>query len=125
MRERSRLIPIYTSRGDVGGFLQYPHLYSPEGEWIGWVTPEQEVFSVRGSYVGRITKEPRILREREFRSDQRRLVPPEPPAAIRVPARVPLAPLMAEIAQNLIDVLDEDPDLLPPIGFDLLQDDMD
>ncbi len=125
MLESTRLIPIYTTRGDVGGFLQYPHLFNPEGEWIGWVTQDQEVFSVRGSYVGRITKEPRILREREFRSDQRRLVPPDPPVAIRPPARVPLAPLMAEIAQNLIDVLDEAPDMLPPMGFDLLQDDMD
>ncbi len=125
MLESTRLIPIYTSRGDVGGFLQYPHLFNPEGEWIGWVTQDQEVFSVRGSYVGRITKEPRILREREFSSDQRRLVPPVPPVAIRPPARVPLAPLMAEIAQNLIDVLDEAPDMLPPMGFDLLQDDMD
>ena len=125
MLESTRLIPIYTSKGDLGGFLQYPNLFNPEGEWIGWVTQEQEVFSVRGSYVGRITKEPRILREREFRSDLARLTPPEPPVAIRPPARVPLAPLMAEIAQNLIDVQDEAPDLLLPIGFDLLQDDTD
>lgn len=125
MQENPNLIPIYTTRGDVGGFLQYPHLFNPDGEWIGWVTPAKEVFSVSGSFVGRMTNEPRILREREFRSDQPRQVPPEPPQAITVPARVPLAPLMAEIAQNLIDVLDEDPDLLPPIGFDLLQDDLD
>ena len=124
MSPSANIIPIYTSRGDVGGFLRYPHLFNTEGEWIGWVTKNQEVFSVRGNYVGKITKEPRILREREFRSDQPRLAPPSAPHPIRPPATVPLAPLMAEIAQNLIDVLDEAPDLLPPMGFDLLQDDM-
>lgn len=125
MSSSSKLIPIYTTRGDLGGFLQYPYLFSVDGEWIGWVTPEQKVYSVRGAYVGKLTKEPRVLREREYRSDIPRLVPPQPPAAIRPPARVPLAPMMPEIAQNLIDVLDEAPDLLPPIDFDLLGEDLD
>ena len=79
MLESTRLTPIYTSRRDFRGFLQYPHLSNPEGEWV----------------------------------------------AIRPPARVPSALLMEEISQNLSDVLDEVPDLQPPMGFDLLQYDID
>jgi hypothetical protein len=118
-----KLIPIYTSKGDVGGFLQYPNLFSPQGEWIGWVTYDRNVYSVRGNFVGKITNEPRILREREFRNEIHREIPPRPPHSIQPPLRVPLAPLMAEISQNLIDVLEEAPDLLPPMGFDMLQED--
>jgi hypothetical protein len=125
MQPKIKLIPIYTSRGDLGGFLLYPYLYNPDGEWIGWVTPDQKVFSVRGKYVGALSKDPRILREREFRNAYRNESPPAPPDRIRPPKHVPLAPLMPEISQNLIDVLEEAPELLPPMGFDLLREDMD
>ena len=119
-----KLIPIYTSKGDVGGFLLYPNLFNADGEWIGWVTENRKVYSVRGKYVGTITNEPRILREREGRNEYHREVPPESPGSIRPPLRVPLAPLMAEVSFNLIDVLEEAPELLPPMGFDLLREDM-
>lgn len=120
----TKLIPIYTSHGDVGAFLIYPYLYNTSGEWIGWVTPEREVFSVLGYYVGVLTMDPRILRSR-VREDvlPRREPPPEPPS-IRPPARLPLPPTMAEVPVNMIDVLEEAPDLLPPIGYGDLLDDM-
>ena len=57
-----RIIPIYSSRGEVEAFLVFPYLFNKSGEWIGWVTPQREVYSVRGAYVGALTNDPRIVR---------------------------------------------------------------
>jgi hypothetical protein len=119
-----KLIPIYKSSGDVGAFLIYPHLYDPSGEWIGWVTPDRLVFSVNGHYVGVLTMDPRILRARERDPGVARRVPPPPQVMIRPPAHLPLPPTMPEVPTNMIDVLDEAPELLPAIGFGDLVDDM-
>ena len=43
------LIPIYTSRGDAEAFLDYPYLFNRIGDWIGWVTPKRDVYSVLGT----------------------------------------------------------------------------
>jgi hypothetical protein len=120
----TKLIPIYKSSGDVGAFLLYPHLYDPAGEWMGWVTPDRLVFSVNGHYVGVLTMDPRILRTRERDPGIARQIPPPPQVMIRPPAHLPLSPTMPEVPVNMIDVLDEAPELLPAIGFGDLVDDM-
>jgi hypothetical protein len=125
MQGRSKLIPIYTSHGDAGAFLVFPYLYNPEGEWIGWVEADRTVFSVHGHYVGVLTKEPRILRKREWGNALARRIPPPAPPPIRPPAQVPLAPPLAEVPLNMIDVLAEAPDLLPPMDWGELREDMD
>jgi len=120
------LIPIYTTRGDVGAFLSYPYIYSRSGEWIGVATPKQEIYSVHGHYVGKITKEPRILRKMSDAYDKpRRITTERPPERIQIPATVPLAPMMAELPFGMIDVLQDDPDLLPSVDFGDLREDMD
>ena len=53
-----RLIPVYNSRGDVEAFLVFPYLFNRNGEWIGCVTPQREVYSVLGNYVGSLTNDP-------------------------------------------------------------------
>ena len=52
---QARIIPIYSSRGEVEAFLVFPYLFNRSGEWIGWVTPQKEVYSVLGNYVGSLT----------------------------------------------------------------------
>ena len=42
----------------------YPYLYNTQGEWIGWVTPQREVYSILGVFVGRLSNDPRILGKR-------------------------------------------------------------
>jgi hypothetical protein len=119
------MIPIYTSRGDAKAFLLYPYLYNTKGEWIGWVTAQREVYSVHGHFVGTLSKEPRILRKLENSYDKPKLQSPPHPKQILIPQQIPLAPMMAEIAQNMIDVLEDAPDLLPPLDFGELRQDMD
>lgn len=117
MNQNRTLIPVYTTRGDLGAFLAYPYLFNSQGEWIGFVTPEREVYSVFGGYVGVLTGEPRILRKRSETHEHPRRTVPIPPAKITVPAHVPLPPMMAEIRFDTLDVLEEDPDLMPTMDF--------
>jgi hypothetical protein len=125
MATTQRLIPIYTTRGDFGAYLQYPFVYNRQGEWIGWVTPDRKVYSVHGHYVGMMTSDPRILRRLSDGFDQPRRQPPPPPAPVSCPASVPLAPMMSELTQGLIDVLEEAPELMPSMDAGELREDMD
>ena len=125
MNKQSRPIPIYTTSGDLGAYLDYPHIFSPIGEWIGWITPDRQVYSVYGKYVGWIDNGPRIFRKRayDYTIPDRR--PPPIPKRLKIPATVPLARLMSENTFSTIDVLDESPDLLPTLDDFTYVDDMD
>ena len=121
----SRLIAIYTTHGDVVAFLKYPHIFNRQGEWIGWVTPERDVYSVHGHYVGWITDDPRIVRKLSSGLLKPRLIPPIEPKQLTPPAILPLAPMMSELPSGSFDVFEESPELLPPIDFGDLKEDMD
>jgi hypothetical protein len=125
MVQTARIIPIYTTRGDVGAVLEYPYLFNPVGEWIGWVTDERQVYSVHGNYVGILTRDWRIIRKRAYDYSQPDREVPVRPAAIRPPTHFPLPPMMAELALNMIDILDEMPELLPSIDYGEQRQDMD
>jgi hypothetical protein len=120
-----KIIPIYTTKGDLGGFLGYPYIFNSQGEWIGWVTTDRTVYSVIGVYVGWLTLEPRILRKQSEGYGRPRLNPPPQPPVFRSPVTVPLAPLMAELPSSTIDVLDEEPGLMPCLDFGLLSEELD
>lgn len=120
-----KLIPIYTTSGDLGAYLIYPYLHNSLGEWIGFVTPKREVYSVLGNYVGTLTNDPRVLRRRSYDFSKPRLKPPPPQQRITVPATVPLAPMMAELPFSMIDVLEDEPERLSTVDFDELREDMD
>jgi len=124
-RMANKLIPIYTTQGDLGAYLLYPYLYNPQGEWIGFVSPEREVYSVLGNYVGMLSLDRRILRKRSYDFSKPSVTPPPPRPRITIPATVPLAPLMAELSYTLIDVLEDEPERLATVDFDELREDMD
>ena len=125
IRMAKKLIPIYATSGDLGAYLLYPNLYNPMGEWVGYVKPNREVYSVLGNYVGELTNDPRILRRRSYDFSKPRLDPPPPQARITVPATVPLAPMMAELPFTMIDILEDEPERLSTVDFDELREDMD
>lgn len=120
-----KIIPIYTTRGDPEAFLFYPYIVNRVGEWIGWVTPKREVYSVLGYFVGHLTDEPRILRKRATDTLHPRLEPPPPPGKLYPPATIPLAPLMRELTHAQIDVLMEESDRLHPLDIGEFRQDLD
>ena len=101
-----KIIPIYTTSGDLGALMIYPYVFNNRGEWIGFVTPEKEVYSVLGYYAGYLGDGPRILRKRTYDYDKPRLTVPRAPSIITRPATMPLAPLMPELPYSVIDVLE-------------------
>jgi len=106
------LIPIYTTRGDAEAFLVYPYIFNRNGEWIGFVTPKREVYSVIGYFVGTLTNDPRIVRKRATATLKPRLNPPPPPKKIYPPATIPLPPMMGDLSHSQVDVLMDEPDRL-------------
>ncbi len=111
----TRLIPIYTTKGDVEAFLLYPYLYNRNGDWVGFATPKREIYSVLGYYVGTLTNDPRIIRKRATGTLKPRLQPPPKPERIFPPATVPLPPMMPELSHSSIDVLLDEPERLHTI----------
>ena len=122
--QQKRLIPIYTTSGDVGAFLSFPYIFNRSGEWIGWVTDERLVYAVTGYYVGFLSDDPRILRKETADFRKPRLARPPVPDRLNPPATVPLAPMLPELTVGTFDVLDERPELLPAFDFGDLEDDV-
>ena len=123
MAEAKRAIPIYTTSGDTGGFLTFPYVYNQLGDWIGWVTEEDQVYSVYGHYVGWLYKDKRILRRRADDVQKPDEQPPPVPPRFLPPAIVPLPPLMAEIKYEIVDVLEDMPELMPRLDDFAVSDD--
>lgn len=126
MVEENALVPIFTTKGDVEAFLAYPYIYNAEGEWIGWISPERFIYSTHGHYVGWLAEGPRILGKLTD-GYSRPKIDIIPPFTLRIntPATSPLAPMMPEITFGEMDVLMDRPDLLPPVDFGELREDMD
>jgi hypothetical protein len=122
---RMKAIPIYTTPGDWSAVMVFPYIFNQVGEWIGWVTPDRQVYDVDGLYVGWLTDEPRILRKRTYDHELPRRTPPKPPEKVRPPATVPLPPMMKELPFEIIDVLDEEGDRLHTSDHGELKEDMD
>lgn len=120
-----KLIPLYTTKGDAEAFLLYPHLFNRNGEWVGFVTSQREVYSVLGEYVGILTDERRVVRKRATFTLKSRVAPPPRPQKISLPATVPLPPMMSELPHSLIDVLLEAPERLHTVDAGEYREDMD
>ena len=86
---RPTIIPIYTTKGDAEAFLVYPYLFNRNGDWIGFVTPKRDVYSVIGQYVGTLTNDPRIVRKKATSTLKPSLKPPPTPQRIHPPATKP------------------------------------
>jgi hypothetical protein len=122
---QARIIPIYSSRGEAEAYLAFPYLFNRGGEWIGWVTPQKEVYSVLGNYVGFLTGEPRIVRKRGEDATRPRLKIPPHPNRLATPSHTPLAPLMGDLTHSLVDVLAEEPERLHTVDTGELRNDLD
>lgn len=124
-QNQRRIIPIYSSNGEAEALLAFPYLFNRSGEWIGWVTPKRDVYSVMGLYVGSLSDDARIIRKRSEDETRPRIQPPPRPGKITTPPSIPLAPLMSDLPLSLIDVLLEQPERLHTADSGELREDMD
>ena len=118
----STQFPIYTSHGEWVAMLVGRYIYSREGDWIGWVDAESQVFSVHGDYAGWLSRDFRVLRRRDTTPlVARREAPPRPPK-LEMPLTAPLAPLMAELTYDTVDLFEEAAHRLDPFDMDQVED---
>ncbi len=99
--------PIYATSGEWVALIHNGYLFDTRGEWIGWLEG-REIYNLDGFYVGELSPDGRILRDRVSPQRPRKRLPPAPPK-ILPPARVPLAPLFAELPWSKLDVFEEEP----------------
>lgn len=112
----ARPVFIYDTRGDWHATKVGDYLFNTRGEYVGFVE-NGEVYKRDGEWIGRLSRDGRILRKRSERRRPFHTHPPAPPARPeRLPARAPLPPMMAELDFSTVDVLDEDPDIFKRIS---------
>jgi len=121
-----QITTLYSTRGVPELLMQFPYLYNFNGDWVGWITEDKKVFSVLGMYVGYISPDFRILRNRYTSEDiSTQTPPPRPSKRILPPATLPLAPMMSELMYTTVDVLQEEPERLHTLDTGELRQDLD
>jgi hypothetical protein len=105
------MIPIYRTDGEWVAVYEKGHVYNVEGEWIGFLVG-REVFDPAGLYLGFMSDDKRLLRKRSISSTPPHHTPPPRPPRIRIPANMPLAPIMRELPHQIIDMFEEFPERL-------------
>jgi hypothetical protein len=118
----SKQFPIYTSHGEWVAMLVGRYLYSREGDWIGWVDAQSQVYSVLGEYAGWLSRDFRVLRPRDTSSLYPRREPPPRPPRVEMPMSVPLPTIVAELSYDTVDLFEEAPQRLDPHDMDQFQD---
>ena len=103
--------PIYRTDGAWIAVYEKGHVYTTDGEWVGFVIG-REVFDPAGEYLGFMSDDRRLLRKRVLNDVTPRKEPPSTPTRPRIPANMPLAPLMRELPYHIIDVFEEYADKL-------------
>jgi hypothetical protein len=77
----------------------------------------RSAYTFDGEWVGELAKDGRILRKR---TSKKRPLYPTPPAKVKkpadLPARAPLPPQNAEIGYDMIDVLEDDPEVFKRVS---------
>ena len=102
--------PIYRSDGEWVAIYERGHLYNIDAEWIGFVVG-REVYDTGGVYLGFLSDDRRLLRKRTRPVNRRRPSPPRP-GRPKIPAFMPLAPLLRVLPHQIIDLFEEHPEKL-------------
>jgi hypothetical protein len=105
------MVPLYRTDGEWVAVYEKGLIFNVEGEWIGFARG-REVYDTAGEYLGFLSDDRRLLRKRTLNEFPPRQSPPAAPERPRLPATMPLAPLMRELPVQIIDVFEEFPDRL-------------
>ncbi|MEP7286202.1 MAG: 4-fold beta flower protein [Chloroflexota bacterium] len=103
---------IYNTSGDWMATIVGSYIFDSRGEYIGFVE-NRATYTRDGEWIGDVSKDGRILRKRSGKSKPLHEHPLAKPATkpSNLPARAPLPPQTGDIGYDLIDVLEEDPEV--------------
>lgn len=102
--------PIYRSDGEWVGVYLKKNLFNVDGEWLGFVVG-RNVYDPQGNYLGFLSDDRRLLRKRVAPVFPKLQAPPRPNRP-KIPASMPLAPMMRALPHHVIDLFEEIPEKL-------------
>ena len=105
---------VYSTSGDWVALIQGIYVYDTRGEWIAWLD-DKDVYTSDGFYAGYLGDDNRILRHRNRKNRKHRACP-QSPGHIRPPSRIPLPPLFPELAWQIVDCFEEEPEVFTRIS---------
>jgi len=105
------MVPIYRTDGEWVAVYLEGNLFNIDGEWIGF-NVGRDVYNPGGMYLGYLSDDRRLLRKRTRPRDYPRLTPPPRPKRPKIPANMPLAPMLRSLPHQIIDLFEEYPDQL-------------
>jgi hypothetical protein len=103
--------PIYRTDGEWVGVYVEGNVFNVDGEWLGF-TAGREIFDPAGQYLGFLSDDRRLLRKKSLSRRPPRLQPPPRPPRPRIPASMPLPPMMRNLPHHIIDMFEEYPERL-------------
>lgn len=106
-----KIVPIYRSDGEWVAVYANGHLFNVDGEWLGFVNG-RDVYDPGGRYLGFLSNDKRLLRKRTRPDGIERLTPPARPGRPKIPASMPLAPMLRALPHQIIDMFEEYPEQL-------------
>ncbi len=104
------MVPIYRSDGEWVAIYVNGYLFNIDGEWLGFAVG-REVYDSSGLYLGFLSNDKRLLRKRSLMT-RPRFEPPAQPERPEMPPHMPLAPMLAALPHQIIDMFEEYPERL-------------
>ncbi len=101
---------IWNTYGDWMATLIDGNIWDLTGTRVAWLDGE-DVYTNDGEWVGKLSKDCRVLRKRAAKRPPLRNDSPPAPPKPNMPARAPLPPSFSELTYSTVDVLEEDPDV--------------
>jgi hypothetical protein len=106
---------IWTTAGDWAATRIDNYIWDGSKTWVAWLDGT-DVYTTDGEWIGYLSRDSRILRQRaSARKPLRTDIPAKPPKP-ELPARPPLPPMFMELTFALFDVLEEEPDVFKRIS---------
>lgn len=102
--------PIYRSDGEWVAVYAKGFLFNVDGECLGF-TRGREVYDMGGRYLGFLSDDRRLLRQRRPPAKEPLQPPPRPPRP-RIPSSMPLPPMLRALPYGYIDLFEEFADRL-------------
>ena len=102
---------IYRTDGEWVGVYVEGNIFNIDGEWLGFAAG-REIFDPAGQYLGFLSDDRRLLRKKSLSRRPPKLHPPPRPARPRIPASMPLPPMMRGLPHHIIDMFEEYPERL-------------
>lgn len=107
---------IYNTSGEYSAFISQNNLFNIHCEWIGFIKNGNEVYNNDGIYIGLVTDDDRIVRNKHFDNPYPKLIPTRPTRPVRPkkPIRRLRMPRLPYPYEDIFEIFSNDVEFLDP-----------